>query len=196
MLLCQHKLHMKPTTYLCSVSFNDVKCAKILFFYIFYCNLKEKDHIKRNINNKKQVFIYEISIVNILICQKLGLVGSVQQKIKLPAPKLIYWKGVIIEPRLKSFSKVHLTFVGEVLLSQRIVNSGFDINHDCFFITLLFFLYKIPSKTVFINYFHMWECLQLTPCLGSQVGKFWFDVIKMLYWSFETRFNAFGQKNI
>ena len=118
MLLRQHKLHMKPTTSLCSVWFNDIKCAKILFFYVFYCNLKEKDHIKRNINsNKKEVFIYEISII-ILICQKLGLAGSVQQKIKLPSPKLIYWKGVIIEPRLKSFSKVHLTFVGKVYFTE------------------------------------------------------------------------------
>ena len=37
------------------------------------------------------MFIYEIIIIIIiiiiLICQKLGLVGPVQQKIKLPSPK-------------------------------------------------------------------------------------------------------------
>ena len=32
------------------------------------------------------MFIYEISII--LICRKLGSVGSVQQKIKLPLPNL------------------------------------------------------------------------------------------------------------
>ena len=120
-------------------------CQNFLF-YVFYCNLKEKDHIKKNINsNKKEMFIYEIIIIIIiLICQKLGLVGSVQEKIKLPSPKLIYWKGVIIEPRLKAFSKVHLTFVGKVLLTQRIVNSGFDINRDCFYY-FAFLFFKIPN---------------------------------------------------
>ena len=51
-------------------------------------NLKEKDHIKRNINSKKkEMFICEISIIIItLICQKLESVGPVQQKIKLPSP--------------------------------------------------------------------------------------------------------------
>ena len=28
--------------------------TKFLFFYVFYRNLKEKDHIKRNINSKKR----------------------------------------------------------------------------------------------------------------------------------------------
>ena len=36
-------------------------------FYVFFCNLKEKDHIRRNINSKKEMFICEISII-ILIC--------------------------------------------------------------------------------------------------------------------------------
>ena len=56
-----------------------------IFFFVFYCNLKEKCHIERNINSKKKLFICEISFF-ILICQKLGLVGLVQQKIKLPLP--------------------------------------------------------------------------------------------------------------
>ena len=57
-------------------------------FYVFYSNLKEKYHIGRNINSKeKEMFICEISIIIIiLICQKLRLVGPVQQKIKLPSP--------------------------------------------------------------------------------------------------------------
>ena len=45
-LLCQHKLHMKSTT--------SISSALNLFFYVFYRNLKEKDHIKRNINSKKR----------------------------------------------------------------------------------------------------------------------------------------------
>ena len=44
-------------------------------FYLFYCNQKEKDI---------QIF----SIIIILIYQKLGSVGPVQQKIKLPSPYL------------------------------------------------------------------------------------------------------------
>ena len=36
-------------------------------FYVFFCNLKEKDDIRRNINSKKEMFICEISII-ILIC--------------------------------------------------------------------------------------------------------------------------------
>ena len=33
------------------------------------------------------MYICEISIIVILICEKLGLVGPVQQKFKLPLPK-------------------------------------------------------------------------------------------------------------
>ena len=54
-------------------------------FFVFYFNLKEKDHIRRNINNKK-MFICGISFIIILICQKSRSVGPVQQKIKLPLP--------------------------------------------------------------------------------------------------------------
>ena len=51
-LLCQHKLHMKPTT---SIPwFNNVKCIKFLFSYVLYCNIKEKHHVSRNINSKKR----------------------------------------------------------------------------------------------------------------------------------------------
>ena len=48
-------------------------------FYLCYCNLKEKDHTRRIINNKKYIFISEISIIIILIYRKFGSVGSVQQ---------------------------------------------------------------------------------------------------------------------
>ena len=62
--------------------FNNVKCTKFLF-YKFYCNLKEKVHIKRNINSKKkkEMFICAIIIIIILICQKLGSLGPAQQKL-------------------------------------------------------------------------------------------------------------------
>ena len=36
-------------------------------FYVFYCNVKEKYHIRRTVNSKKRV-ISEISIIIILIC--------------------------------------------------------------------------------------------------------------------------------
>ena len=55
------------------------------FFFVFYFNLKKKDHIRRNINNKR-MFICGISFIIILICQKSRSVGPVQQKIKLPLP--------------------------------------------------------------------------------------------------------------
>ena len=40
------------------------------------------------------MFFCEISIIIILIFQKLGLIGPVQQKIKLPSPNYLklYWK--------------------------------------------------------------------------------------------------------
>ena len=69
--------------------FNDVKCTKFLFFYVFCCNLKEKDHIRRNIiskKKKKETYIREISVIIILICWNVGSVWPVQQKIKLPSP--------------------------------------------------------------------------------------------------------------
>ena len=62
---------MKATTYLYS---------------LFYCNLKETDHIRGKINSKK-IFVCEICIIIIiLICGKQVLIGLVQQKVKLPLP--------------------------------------------------------------------------------------------------------------
>ena len=47
-------------------------------FYIDYCDLKEKYHIRRNLNCQKKKVIFEISIIIILICQNLGSVQPVQ----------------------------------------------------------------------------------------------------------------------
>ena len=71
---------MKPTTSLYPV----IQQCQV---YFFYCNLKEKYHIRRIINSKKKrYFICEICII-ILTYQKLRPVGPVQQSIKLPSPK-------------------------------------------------------------------------------------------------------------
>ena len=79
MLLCQQKLHMKPTTLFFSV-IQQCQVHQLFVFFGFYYNLKEK-YIRTNINSKKkEMFICEISIIIILICQKLGLFGHVQQK--------------------------------------------------------------------------------------------------------------------
>ena len=52
----------------------------------FIVNLKEKYHIRRNINSKKkEMFMREVSII-ILIYPKLRSVGPVQQKIEFPLP--------------------------------------------------------------------------------------------------------------
>ena len=52
-LLCQQKVHMKPIK---SFYFVIQQCQvqEIFVFYIFYCKLKEKYHIRRNKNNKKR----------------------------------------------------------------------------------------------------------------------------------------------
>ena len=77
---------MKPTATTCT-AIQRCQVHQSFVFYVFYCNLKEKYHIRRNINSKKrEMFIYEISIVIFLICKKLGSVGLVQQKIKLSSP--------------------------------------------------------------------------------------------------------------
>ena len=49
-------------------------------FYVFYCYLKDKDHIRRiMISKKKKIkYFFEKSA--------LGLVRPIQQKIKLPSP--------------------------------------------------------------------------------------------------------------
>ena len=49
---------------------------KTFALYLFYCNPKEKDHLRRKINVKKEMFTREINIINILISQKLGQVHT------------------------------------------------------------------------------------------------------------------------
>ena len=73
---------MKPTT-LSLLCDSTVSCALnfcFLFMYFILLKSKEKDHIRKNINWKK-MFISKITII-ILISQKLGSVGPVQQKVK------------------------------------------------------------------------------------------------------------------
>ena len=62
-------------------------------FYLTYCQLKEKDDIRRKINSKK-IFICGIGII-ILICQNLVSDEPVQQKIKLLSPEwYFFWKNL------------------------------------------------------------------------------------------------------
>ena len=83
-LLCQQKLHIKPTTPI--LWFNNVKCTTFLFSYVLNCNQKEKDCIRRNINIKKR----NIYAWNQCHCYYSDLtkirVGQTLQKIKLPFP--------------------------------------------------------------------------------------------------------------
>ena len=47
---------------------------------------KENGHIKRNINGATKKCLYmKLVLLWFLICQKLGLVGPIEQKIKLPS---------------------------------------------------------------------------------------------------------------
>lgn len=48
------------------------------YFYLCYCSLKQKD--QREKQRAKKMLISEIRIITILICQKLQLIGPVQQK--------------------------------------------------------------------------------------------------------------------
>ena len=57
--------------------------SELNLFYLFYCSIKEKDPIRRKINNEKMLFVRENSFIIILIYQKLRLVRPVQQKVKL-----------------------------------------------------------------------------------------------------------------
>ena len=63
-----------------------IKCRTLLFSYVLYCNQKEKDCIRRNINIKKR----NIYVWNQCHCYYSDLtkirVGQTLQKIKLPFP--------------------------------------------------------------------------------------------------------------
>ena len=61
-LLCQYMLHIKPTASLYSV-IQRCQVYQICAFYVFYCNLKEKDHIGRNKNDKKNKCLYMKSVL-------------------------------------------------------------------------------------------------------------------------------------
>ena len=61
---CQHKLHMKLTMSLFSV-IQQCQVHEVFVFYVFYCNLKGKNDIRRNINNKKKC-VYVKSVLLLL----------------------------------------------------------------------------------------------------------------------------------
>ena len=54
-------------------------------FYVFYCNLEEKDHTRRIIKSKKKKYKRN-QYYCFLIYRKSLSSGPVQQKIKLPSP--------------------------------------------------------------------------------------------------------------
>ena len=72
-----------------TIWFNYVKFLfpdfKILFFFIYFIVTPPKKDITKKLHSKK--IVCEVSII-MLISQKLGSVGPVQQQIKLPSPKL------------------------------------------------------------------------------------------------------------
>ena len=65
------------------IQYKNSAIIALLLFLFDYFKLKAKYHIRTKINSKKS-FIWDISIITILTCRKLGLVGPIQQKIKLP----------------------------------------------------------------------------------------------------------------
>ena len=80
MLLCQQIDHFSLL--------QDLTISSALnFFYVFCCDLKEKGQITRNMNNKNKKSLYRKS-VSLFGLPKLGSVGPVQQKIKLPSPNI------------------------------------------------------------------------------------------------------------
>ena len=85
MLLCQYKLHMKPTRSLYSGT-QQCQMHKIFVFYVFYCNLKEKRYIRRIKNIDKRNNYMWNQYYSILAYWKLESVGPVQEEIKLPLP--------------------------------------------------------------------------------------------------------------
>ena len=72
--------------HLLTLWFNNVICT-IFYFNVFYCNLKEKDHIRRIISSTKSKCLYEKSVLLLLFwfAKNFGSVGPIQ-KIKLPSP--------------------------------------------------------------------------------------------------------------
>ena len=60
--------------------------APKFFVFIWFIVTKKKKISKEKEIVKTKIFMCEINIIIILIYQKLGLVGPVQQKIRLPLP--------------------------------------------------------------------------------------------------------------
>ena len=69
------------------------------------------------------MFIRKISIIFILVCQKLRSVGPVQQKIQLPLPyKQRLWKIIIVLSH-EFFAIIHFnSFMMEVLIIYETVH--------------------------------------------------------------------------
>ena len=73
-VLCHYKLHMKWTTSLYS-EIQQYKVHEIFVFHVFFRNLKEEDHIKRNINSKKRnvcignQYYYYFDLPKIRVCR-------------------------------------------------------------------------------------------------------------------------------
>ena len=82
------KLVLRKTTTSLMLWFSDVKHTKFMFFIYFIATQKKKIMLGKNWIVKRKRFICKISIIIILIYQKLESVGSTQQKIKLPSPQL------------------------------------------------------------------------------------------------------------
>ena len=80
MLLCQQIDHF-------SLLQDSTISSALNFFYVFCCDLKEKGQITSNMNNKNKKSLYRKSVL-LFGLPKLGSVGPVQQKIKLPSPNI------------------------------------------------------------------------------------------------------------
>ena len=80
-LSCQHKLHMKPTTSLYCI-IQQCQVHWIFVFYVFYWDLKEKHHIRRNINCKKRKNLYVKSVLLLFwFAKNWGWLGLYNKKL-------------------------------------------------------------------------------------------------------------------
>ena len=68
---------------------SDLKYTKFLFITQFIVIKKKNIILEEKWIVKKYIFIYEISIIIILICQRLGSFGPTQQQNKLSLPNKI-----------------------------------------------------------------------------------------------------------
>ena len=77
---------LKKRPHLFMLWFNDFKCTKLFLIYFLATQKKKITGGKKIV--KRKIFTCKIIVIIILICQKLGSVGPVQQKFKLPLPNL------------------------------------------------------------------------------------------------------------